>query len=124
MGMKDSLRKDATEGFEKESCVVRWQTGYPRGGLVSGEWGWRCVEGREGLTVVCLKADVHEYRLVLSRGPGERVCVEHLPCYRSIGVSSHVGAVALAGAVLKLWKRGTAGTDRAVLGLLLRLALF
>jgi hypothetical protein len=29
MGMKDSLRKDATEGFEKESCVVRWQTGAP-----------------------------------------------------------------------------------------------
>lgn len=34
---------------------------------------------REGLTVVCLKADVHEYRLVLGRGPGEGVCVEHLP---------------------------------------------
>jgi hypothetical protein len=81
-------------------------------------------EGKEGLTVVCLEADMHEYRLVLGRGSGERVCVKHLPCYRSIGVSSHVWAVALAGTVLELWKRGTPGTGRAVLGLLLRLPLF
>ncbi len=124
MGMKAVLRNDATEELEKESCVVRRHTG----GKKDGQQGERTPAARPGagragaagatevvLTVIGEETDVHKDRLVLCRRTGEGVGVEDLPCDGSVGVATHIRAVALAGAVPQVGEGRGRGRGRGAL---------
>jgi hypothetical protein len=61
---------------------------------------------------------VHEDGLIFGSGPRQSVGVEHLPCHGGVGMSAHVGAVALAGPVLQLREGSVPGTGSIVCGVM------
>jgi hypothetical protein len=84
--------------------------------------------------VVGQKTNVHKDGLVLGGCAREGGSVEELPCHGGVGVAAHVGAVALAGAVLEVREgrgrrrpagcSGGAGAGAALLRVVPLLALF